>query len=131
MDSASNESKTIICPVITSWIFFTLNFAFFYREFDYYYYGFTWKEIILIVFSFIISILVTISYEKNIYYLYLASTILCSIFELLITIFIFHIFRGHWIGIIITVGEWSHFVVLMIYNNKINASYNNKNLKEN
>ena len=130
MDSVSNESKEIICPVITTWIFFVLNFAFFYKGFDYLY-DFTLKENIVIVSSFIISILVTVSYEKSKYYLYLTSIILCSIFDLLITIFIFHLFKGHWIGIILILGEWAHFFVLMIYNNKINVSYNNANLKEN
>ena len=130
MDSVSNESKEIICPVITTWIFFVLNFAFFYKGFDYLY-DFTLIENIVIFSSFIISILVTVSYEKSKYYLYLTSIILCSIFDLLITIFIFHLFKGHWIGIILTLGEWAQFFVLMIYNNKLNVSYNNANLKEN
>ena len=132
MDSDSNESKRILCPIITSWIIFSLNFYIFQIDIDYYHYNtFTyWIEYLAILMSFSISLLVTIGYEKNKYYLYLISTILCSIFGVLVTIFLFYFFKGSWEGMVITLGEWAHFMVLLMYNNKMDISCNEVNLKK-
>jgi len=80
--------------------------------------------IIIVIFEFGLSILVTLSFEMNKYFLYLGAIILCLISNLILLIYLIILCKkaSEWTPIIISPLEWIEFAVLVIYNNKVKAS---------
>ena len=79
------------------------------------------------------SILVTISFEKKKYCLYLSGLIMSLIFDIFMTIFIIiHIIIDYYYynaiflisRILLILIEWSLFTVLMIYNKRVKSLFN-------
>ena len=127
MDSLSYKSKIIMGPIITSWFYFILNFVPFYLVFKDDYnldVGPIIPFIIIVIFEFGLSILVTLSFEMNKYFLYLGGVILCLISNLILLIYLIILCKKgrEWTPIIISPLEWIEFAVLIIYNNKVKAS---------
>ena len=124
MDSLSNKSEIIIGPIISSWVFFIFNFVLFLRAF------FGLIYIIIIIFGLIISTLVTLSFEKSKYCLYFSGLILCAVFDVIFTIFMFMVSEGRYLDevFIIILIEWVQLVILLSYKNKIKTFLNNDNL---
>ena len=87
-------------------------------------------SLIIILFELAISTLVTVSFEKSKYCLYFSGLILCGVFDLIFTIFIFVVSKGRDLEVaaIFIIIEWVQFVVLLAYNNKIKIFLNNDNL---
>ena len=129
MDSLSNKSKIIIGPIVTSWFFFIVNFVFLYHVF-FFPNNLEAKIFIplllFIILEFTLSILVTISFEISKYYLYLGGVILCFLSNLILLIFLIVLCakEKEWRFIIISLIEWIELPVLILYNKKVKASFN-------
>ena len=133
-----DSSEKIMCPTITVWIVFVVNLVLFYSIFimgDYRYYRFyrfyyVFQFFLLIInclIELISSILVTISFEKKKYCLYLSGLIMSLIFDIFMTIFIIIIYSRDILiisGILLIIIEWSLFTVLMIYNKRVKSLFN-------
>ena len=134
-----DSSEKMMCPTITVWIVFVVNLVLFYSIFimgDYRYYRYyriyyVFQFFLLIInclIELISSILVTISFEKKKYCLYLSGLIMSLIFDIFMTIFIIMsiIYREILIisDILLILIEWSLFTVLMIYNKRVKSLFN-------
>ena len=131
-----NSSEKIMCPTITVWVVFVMNLISYYSYLiieDYIYYRF--YKYAFIFFSLLInclielisSILVTISFERKKYCLYLSGLIMSLIFDIFITIFIIIIYIKEILSIkfvLLILIEWSLFTVLMIYNKRVKSLFN-------
>ena len=139
-----DTSEKIMCPTFTVWIIFITNLVLFYSnlingEYIYYkyykYYPFRFFSLLInCIIELIASILVTISFEKKKYCLYLSGLIMSLIFDIFMTIFIIIIsiriyddyYAGYFIisRIFVILIEWSLFTVLMIYNKRVKSLFN-------
>ena len=132
-----DTSEKIMCPTFTVWIIFITNLVLFYSnlingEYIYYkyykYYPFQFFSLLInCIIELIASILVTISFEKKKYCLYLSGLIMSLIFDIFMTIFIIIIYSRDILiisGILLIIIEWSLFTVLMIYNKRVKSLFN-------
>ena len=133
-----NSSEKIMCPTITVWVVFIANLVSFYSYliindrlyYRIYKYAFEFFSLLInCLIELISSILVTISFEKKKYCLYLSGLIMSLIFDIFMTIFIIIKIiysRGYFLisGILLILIEWSLFTVLMIYNKRVKSLFN-------
>ena len=148
-----DNSGKIMCPTITVWIIFMVNFSLYYYgiidlnydnipdKTDGYFWFLFFSLIIISLIELIASILVTISLETKNQRLYLIGLIMILIFDVLFTIYIIIISinsygkiqsykeypkKGIFIfNIIIQIlMEWSQFGVLIAYFKKVKLSFN-------
>ena len=142
-----DSSEKIMCPTITVWIVFVVNLVSFYSifivddyDYDYRYYRYYgyyryyafefFSSIINFLIELIASILVTISFEKKKYCLYLSGLIMSLIFDIFMTIIIIIIiYRKTFLinDILLILIEWSLFTVLMIYNKRVKLLFKETN----
>ena len=132
MDTLSHRLEVMAGPIITSWIFFILNIVItFLLVFSYNNYLF----ILITVFWLSISTLVTITFERNNYYLYLSALITCAILEVGLSISLYNLYRleyhyyGFLIGVILV--EWFQIIVLYSFNDKVKTYINKEKSNEN
>jgi len=135
-----DTSEKIMCPTFTVWIIFITNLVLFYSnlingEYIYYkyykYYPFQFFSLLInCIIELIASILVTISFEKKKYCLYLSGLIMSLIFDIFMTIIIIIIiYRKTFLinDILLILIEWSLFTVLMIYNKRVKLLFKETN----
>ena len=142
MESFTNPN-IIICPIITSWVVFGIQFFScllviavypIYKSvisidydrgrilFQYIDFFIILIMIILNIFLLVISILITISIERKKYRLYFISIILTIIYEVIITVFLLLILLftiRYWyepvLFVLSVLTEWTILLVLLLY----------------
>ena len=134
MDSFSNKLKILLGPIITSWAFFLVHLSIFGSELIFFRLR---KMIYILAITLLLlstPILVTLSFEKKKYCIYLAGVICCLIVKLIFLIYMIAVCVKEKVGglLIIPALEFIELIVLMIYKNKVKKFLNNDaNLREN
>ena len=140
MDSLQGRKKDkIICPIIAIWVVFILklsllfNLYIFGYDYNYnlkYYKIYPISTIIDCIASLVASIFVTKSFELNKYGFYKTGLFIILGFAIPMTV-IFSATEINFIKILIVSVEWSQFIVLIIYNNKIKKYFSDADLNNN
>ena len=141
MDSLQGRKKDkIICPIIAIWVVFILKLSLLFNSsilryaYDYnlrYYNNIHHiSTIIDCIASLVASIFVTKSFELNKYGFYKTGLFIILGFAIPMTV-IFSATEINFINILIVSVEWSQFIVLIIYNNKIKKYFSDADLNNN
>ena len=134
MDSLQGRKKEkIICPIIAVWVVLILKISVNLRLGIYgYFYSQLYNIYIIIDFiaSLVASIFVTKSFELNKYCFYKTGLFIILGFAIPMTVIISSSGYGFF-SILIALVEWSQFIVLIIYNNKIKQYFSDGDLNNN
>ena len=123
----SNQEK-IICPLVTVWIVFIINYILFSDDGFIHYKRIFLPSLLIIIYNLIFSIFITLSIEKNIYCLYLTGLIMSIIFVIGMIILFLFLKIYLFLKIIYILIELSLFIVLMIYHKKVKKIIKDSNI---
>ena len=135
MEPQSGKKKgIIICPIVGSWVYFIIKLCLdsyvliFFVVYSKNIHIYIVSLIIDIIGNLVASIFISISFEKNKYGLYKIGLIIILVLDIIMTI-LFSSSTGILTknnilpAFILALFEWSQFIVIMIYNNKIKLSF--------